>query len=44
LGSYLYHDWIWWPFVGKPLMNQIKSETEWGKFFADYPSEPTADV
>ena len=44
LGSYLYHDWIWWPFVGKPLMNQIKSDTEWGRFFADYPSESAAGV
>jgi hypothetical protein len=39
LGSYLYHDWVWWPFVGKRLMEDIKTSTEWGKFFASYPSD-----
>jgi len=38
-GSYLYHDFLWWPFVGKPLMKKIWSNTEWGRFFADYPTE-----
>jgi len=39
LGSYLYHDWVWWPLVGKRLMEDIKTSTEWGKFFAAYPAD-----
>jgi len=38
-GSYLYHDFLWWPFVGKPLMKTIQTDTEWGRFFAEYPSD-----
>jgi uncharacterized protein (DUF362 family) len=36
-GSYLYHDRIWWPFVGKRIMETIRANTAWGRFFADYP-------
>ena len=36
-GSYFYHDRIWWPFVGRPIMNTIRVNTEWGKFFSEYP-------
>ncbi|MCP4668130.1 MAG: DUF362 domain-containing protein, partial [Deltaproteobacteria bacterium] len=35
--SYLYHDRVWWPFVGKRLMEVIEKNTEWGRFFAQYP-------
>lgn len=35
--SYLYHDWFWWPLVGKRRMKMIDSG-EWGRFFANYPS------
>jgi uncharacterized protein (DUF362 family) len=38
-GSYLYHDWVWWPFVGKRLMKGIEENTEWGRFFAGYPTD-----
>ncbi|MDY6854729.1 MAG: DUF362 domain-containing protein [Thermodesulfobacteriota bacterium] len=38
-GSYLYHDHIWWPFVGKRLMKVIQTNTTWGNFFAKYPTE-----
>ena len=37
-GSYLYHDRIWWPFVGKRLMEKITANTEWGRYFKAYPS------
>ena len=37
LGSYAYHDWYWWPFVGKRLMRVVEANTEWGRFFASYP-------
>lgn len=36
-GSFFYHDKIWWPFVGKRLMDVIHANTEWGQFFRDYP-------
>ena len=38
-GSYLYHDRIWWPFVGKPMMEAIKTNTKWGGFFEEFPSD-----
>ncbi|MFQ5963073.1 MAG: DUF362 domain-containing protein [Candidatus Scalinduaceae bacterium] len=37
LGSYIYHDYVWWPFKGKRKMAEI-SETKWGKLFASYDS------
>jgi uncharacterized protein (DUF362 family) len=36
-GSYFYHDKIWWPLKGKPLMNKIYSDTKWGRLFTSYP-------
>ena len=38
LGSYIYHDGFWWPFVGRRLMEVVEANTDWGKFFADYPN------
>jgi len=38
LGSHVYHDWIWWPFVGKGRMNVVRRDTAWGRFFAKYPA------
>ncbi len=35
-GSYFYHDRIWWPFVGQRIMEVVKANTLWGKFFAEY--------
>ena len=37
LASSLYHDWIWWPLVGKGRMATLQRNTEWGRFFAAYP-------
>jgi len=34
-GSFLYHDYIWWPTKGKRRMRQI-SDTEWYKLFESY--------
>jgi hypothetical protein len=39
LGSYIYHDWVWWPLVGKRLMEVLEANSEWGKFFVNYPLE-----
>ena len=36
LGSYLYHDFFWWPIVGRPIMEVIKTNTDWGKYFSEY--------
>jgi hypothetical protein len=37
-GSYFYHDRIWWPFIGKRLMETIKVNTQWGRLFERYPT------
>jgi hypothetical protein len=39
MGSYVYHDWVWWPLVGKGRMRIVARDTEWGKFFAGYPGD-----
>ena len=31
--SYLYHDHIWWPYIGKRIMDTIHANTDWGRFF-----------
>ena len=35
LASNLYHDFIWYPFIGKPRITKFM-ETEWGKLFQQY--------
>ena len=35
-GSYVYHDRVWWPFVGRRIMETIRANTSWGKFFDTY--------
>ena len=35
-GSYFYHDRIWWPFVGRRIMEVIEANTVWGKLFTEY--------
>lgn len=37
--SYFYHDRVWWPLVGKRIMNVITANTVWGRFFVEYPTE-----
>jgi len=34
-GSFLYHDYLWWPTEGKKRMKQI-SHSEWYKLFESY--------
>ncbi|MDW8003044.1 MAG: DUF362 domain-containing protein [Deltaproteobacteria bacterium] len=36
-GSFLYHDFIWWPFKGKRIQNKLVKPTKWGKLFDSYP-------
>jgi uncharacterized protein (DUF362 family) len=35
MASYLYHDYLWWPILGKARMRPIM-ESEWGKLFKSY--------
>jgi uncharacterized protein (DUF362 family) len=35
LGSYLYHDYVWWPLNGKTIFNAWRA-TKWGKLFDQY--------
>ena len=37
-GSYLYHDFIWWPFIGKRILDVVQANTDFGRYFANYPS------
>ncbi|MBW1698694.1 MAG: DUF362 domain-containing protein [Deltaproteobacteria bacterium] len=36
-GSYLYHDYFWWPLVGKRIMETVGVNTQWGRYFSQYP-------
>jgi uncharacterized protein (DUF362 family) len=35
-GSSFYHDRIWWPFVGRRIMEVVAANTAWGKLFSEY--------
>jgi uncharacterized protein (DUF362 family) len=37
-GSFLYHDFIWWPLIGKRRQKKILA-TGWGKLFVDFGKE-----
>jgi uncharacterized protein (DUF362 family) len=37
--SFIYHDWIWWPLVGKRRMARIEATSEWGGLFARYSAD-----
>ena len=36
LGSFVFHDYLWWPTVGKSRMREAM-ETDWGRLFQSYP-------
>ena len=36
MGSYIYHDFIWWRFQGKALMREIREQSKWGELFESY--------
>ncbi len=42
-GSYLYHDFIWWPIKGKKNQKEIVNVTKWGKLFDMYPKDIRGD-
>lgn len=37
-GSFLFHDYIWWPTTGKARMRQALA-TDWGRLFKSYPEK-----
>jgi uncharacterized protein (DUF362 family) len=36
-GSFLYHDYFWWPLEGKRRQRQRALNTKWGRLFESYP-------
>ncbi|MBN1481071.1 DUF362 domain-containing protein [candidate division KSB1 bacterium] len=38
LGSFLYHDFLWWPLIGKRRQRNFQAHSEWGRFFQKYSS------
>jgi hypothetical protein len=41
-GSYLYHDFIWWPMKGRPIQNGLRRESGWGRLFDVHQPQPDA--
>ena len=35
MASNIYHDWFWYPIVGKSIIRKFK-KTEWGRLFETY--------
>jgi len=35
-GSYLYHDYLWWPTIGKARMKKYYKESKWAQLFKKY--------
>jgi uncharacterized protein (DUF362 family) len=42
MGSFVYHDYIWYPMEGKKVVNKWLKETEWGQLFLTY-GDPFAE-
>ncbi|MBW2307854.1 MAG: DUF362 domain-containing protein [Deltaproteobacteria bacterium] len=38
-GSYIYHDFIWWPLKGKRIMAQLRETSQWARLFDQYPED-----
>ncbi|MDP3142753.1 MAG: DUF362 domain-containing protein [Candidatus Omnitrophota bacterium] len=38
LGSFCYHDYIWWPFKGRKIQKNLRQTSQWGKLFENYPA------
>lgn len=35
-GSFLYHDFLWWPLIGKLKQRRLRKQSEWARFFDLY--------
>ncbi|MDG1482232.1 MAG: DUF362 domain-containing protein [Myxococcota bacterium] len=42
MGSFIYHDYIWYPTQGRKVVDKWLEETEWGRLFLSY-GDPFAD-
>ena len=42
MGSFVYHDYIWYPLEGRKVVDKWLKETEWGQLFLEY-GDPFAD-
>ena len=40
MASGVYHDWLWYPLIGKRRIKKFKADTEWGKLFDSYDFGP----
>lgn len=38
MGSYVYHDHLWWPTRGKALQSRLRTTSQWARYFDEYPS------
>jgi hypothetical protein len=38
-GSYLFHDYLWYPIKGKPVVKRFLQESPWGQLFERYGRE-----
>jgi len=36
--SFCYHDYIWWPFKGKKIQQDLRKNSKWGRLFVSYPA------
>jgi len=43
MGSFIYHDYIWYPLEGRKVVDKWLKETEWGQLFLTY-GDPFADA
>lgn len=43
MGSFVYHDYIWYPTQGRKVVQKWLDETEWGKLFLEY-GNPFEDI
>lgn len=37
-GSFFYHDYFWWPLLGKPRQKKFRQNSPWGQLFESYSS------
>lgn len=35
-GSFVYHDFVWWPLKGKKIQQKLRLESKWGRLFESY--------
>ncbi len=35
-GSFVYHDYFWWPIIGKRRQNEFRKQSRWAQFFKEY--------